>query len=201
MLVDSGNVGGCGSEFQVLLGDGKGGFTTGQNISNEFGQPVTSMTLARLRAGGAYDIVYSYVGGCNAQVGGETFSGVAGYIGDGHGTGTFTNEFSAMSGEEFSDVILNGPVVVADFNGDGKVDIGTGTIGHLAVALGNGDETFQPLQLFTADIANQVYTVPTGQISRVVPGGVVVADFLKDGKPDVVLTSGLGVARLYNATP
>jgi FG-GAP-like repeat len=201
VLADSGNLGGCGNEFQVLLGDGKGGFTVGQNIFNENGEPVTSMTLARLRAGGAYDIVYSYVGGCNGQVGGETFSGVAGYIGDGHGTGTFTNEFSAIVGERFSDVILNGPVVVADFNGDGKVDIGAGTIGHFAVAPGNGDETFQPQQLFTADIANQVYYVSTGQVSRVVPAGVVVADFLKDGKPDVALTSSLGVARLYNATP
>jgi hypothetical protein len=200
VLVDSGNLGGCGSQFQVLLGDGKGGFTTGQNIFNEYGEPVTSIALARLRAGAAYDILYSYVGGCNAQAGGQTFSGVAGYIGDGHGTGTFTNEFSVLVGEEFSDVILNGPVVVADFNGDGKVDVGAGTIGHFAVALGNGDETFQPQQLFTANTNQQVYFDSTN-ISMIVPSGIVVGDFLKDGKPDVMLTSGLGVARLYNITP
>ncbi len=202
VLADSGDsVDNCSNEFQVLLGDGKGGFTVGQNIFNEVGETITSIVLARLRAGGAYDIVYSQVGGCGAQVGGETLSGVGVFVGDGHGSGTFTNNFGVVTGELFSDVIVNGPVVVADFNGDGKVDIGAGTINHFAVALGNGDETFQPQQLFTADIANQVYTDSTGRVSKVVPGGIVVADFLKDGKPDVALTSPLGVARLYNATP
>jgi hypothetical protein len=197
VLVDSGSdPNDCTNQFQVLLGDGKGGFTTGQNIFNEGGNTVTSIALARLRAGGAYDIVYSYVGGCNAQAGGEIFSGAGGYIGDGHGTGTFTNNFGAGGGEGFSDLIETGPVVVADFNGDGKPDIGVGMIGHFAVALGNGDETFQPQQLFTVDYEPITYTNTT-----IVPGGIVVADFLKDGKPDVALTSGLGVARLYNATP
>ena len=104
VLADSGsNVGSCSNEFQVLIGDGKGSFTTGQNIFNEVGQPITSIVLARLRAGGAYDILYSQVGGCGGQVGGETFSGVGGYIGDGHGTGTFTTNFSAITGARFSD--------------------------------------------------------------------------------------------------
>jgi hypothetical protein len=200
VLADSFDFGGCSNEFQVLLGDGKGGFTVGQNILNEVGSTITSIALARLRVGGAYDIVYSEEGGCGAQAGGETISFVGVYIGDGHATGTFTNNVLAMQAEDFSDLILNGPVVVADFNGDGKVDIGAGTINHFAVALGNGDETFQPQQLFTADIADQVYFDSTGQISKIVNGGIAVGDFLKDGKPDVVLTSALGVARLYNAT-
>lgn len=200
VLVDTG-AGGCGNEFQVLLGDGKGGFTTGENIFNDGGQPVMSIALARLRAGAAYDIIYSFAGGCNGQVGGETFSGVAGYIGDGHGTGTFTKTFTAMTGELFSDVILSGPVVVADFNGDGKVDVGVGTADHFAVALGNGDETFQPQQLFTVDNYPQQSFNPNTGVTTEVQSGIVVGDFLKDGKIDVALTSGLGVARLYNATP
>jgi hypothetical protein len=195
VLVASGDrVDNCSNEFQVLLGDGKGGFTVGQNMF-EFGEPITSIVLARLRAGGAYDIVYSQAGGCGAQAGGQTISDVGVLIGDGRATGTFTNSVDVMSGEAFSDVIVNGPVVVADFNGDGKVDIAAGTINHFVVALGNGDETFQPQQLFTADIGSQVHTGSTG------PGGIVVGDFLKNGKPDVVMTSGLGLARLYNATP
>jgi hypothetical protein len=201
VLVDSGAFSGCGNEFQVLLGDGKGGFTTGQNISDPQEQPVTSMTLARLRSGGAYDIIYSYVGGCNGQVGGETFSGVAGYIGDGHGTGTFTNTFSAAVGERFSDLVISGPVVVGDFNHDGKPDVGVGTPGHFVVALGNGDETFQPQQIFTVDNYAQDYYNTSTNVTTTVPSGIVVGDFLKDGKVDVMLTSGLGVARLYNSTP
>ncbi len=200
VLADA-NFDSCSGEFQVLLGDGKGGFTTGQNIFNELAEPVTSIVLARLRAGGAYDIVFSYVGSCGAQAGGQTISGAGVMIGDGHGTGTFTNSvYGLVQGEAFSDLIVNGPVVVADFNGDGKVDIGVGTIGHFAVALGNGDETFQPQQLFTVDNYQETINSATGTTTAV-PSGIVVADFLKDGKPDVVLTSGLGVARLYNATP
>jgi hypothetical protein len=201
VLVDSGNdPNDCSNQFQVLLGDGKGAFTIGQNIFNEEANTVTSIALARLRTGGAYDIVYSAVGGCGAQAGGQTISGVGGYIGDGHGTGTFTNTFGAGGGEAFSDLIETGPVVVADFNGDGKPDIGVGTINHFAVALGNGDETFQPQQVFTVDNYQETINPTTGT-TTIVPSGIVVADFLKDGKTDVMLTSGLGVARLYNATP
>jgi len=200
VLVDSGNNGDCNNQFQVLIGDGKGSFASGQNIFNQGGQTVTSIALARMRTGGAYDILYSYEGGCEGQVGGETFSGVAGYIGDGHGTGTFTQEFSAVVGERFSDVIAYGPVVVADFNGDGKPDVGVSTINHFAVALGNGDETFQPQQLFTVDSFQEQFFNSTTQTTTIVPSHIAVGDFLKDGKTDVMLTSALGVGRLYNAT-
>ncbi len=201
VVADSGpNVGDCSGEFQVLLGDGKGGFTTGQNIFNQLTEPVTSIVLAPMRAGGAYDIVFSYVGSCGAQAGGQTISGAGIYVGDGNGTGTFTNNtYGLVQGEAFSDLIVNGPVVVADFNGDGKPDLGVGTANHFAVVLGNGDDTFQPQQLFTVDNYQENINSPAGT-TTVVPSGIAVADFLKDGKPDVALTSGLGVARLYNAT-
>ena len=198
VVVDSAD---CNTHFQVLLGDGKGGLTPGQNVFDDVGQPVSSIVLARLRVGGAYDILYSYQGGCGAQVGGTTFSGVGGFIGDGHGTGTFTQEFTAVTGDRFSDLIAFGPVVVADFNADGKPDVGVGTIGHFVVARGNGNETFQPQQVFTVDNYLENFYDPTSATTTVVPSGIAYGDFLKDGKVDVMLTSGLGVARLYNATP
>jgi hypothetical protein len=68
-----------------------------------------------------------------------------------------------------------------------------------AVAPGNGDLTFQPQQVFAASAGP--LTVGTGTKAITVANGIAVADFLKDGKPDVALTSGLGVARLYNVTP
>jgi hypothetical protein len=201
VLADSSVFGTCGDQFQVLLGDGKGGFTTGQNIFDEQGNTITSIALARLRNGGAYDIVYSAVGGCGGQAGGELFSGVGVYIGDGHGTGTFTNAIGVVSGEVFSDLVVNGPVVVADFNGDGIPDIGVGTIGHFAVALGAGNESFLPQQLFTVDnYQDDFYNAALGA-DAIVPSGIAVADFFKNGKVDLVLTSGLGIARLYNVSP
>ena len=159
VVVDSAD---CNTHFQVLLGDGKGGLTPGQNVFDDVGQPVSSIVLARLRVGGAYDILYSYQGGCGAQVGGTTFSGVGGFIGDGHGTGTFTQAFTAVTGDRFSDLIAFGPVVVADFNADGKPDVGVGTIGHFVVARGNGNETFQPQQVFTVDNYLENFYDPTG---------------------------------------
>lgn len=37
-------------------------------------------------------------------------------------------------------------------------------------------------------------------VTTTVPSGIVVGDLLKDGKVDVLLTSALGVTRLYNIT-
>ena len=92
-----------------------------------------------------------------------------------------------------------GPVVVADFNGDGKLDVGVGAYDFFAVARGNGNLTFQPQQVFAASA--RPLTVGTGVNSTSVSNGIAVGDFQKSGRSDVVLTSGLGVARLYNVTP
>jgi hypothetical protein len=63
------------------------------------------------------------------------------------------------------------PMVVADVNNDGKLDI----IEAGAVLLGNGDGTFQPAMNFL--IGNPVYTIG-------------VADFNRDGKVDLAITAG-----------
>src|SRR5206468_10900015 len=67
-------------------------------------------------------------------------------------------------------------LVVADFNGDGKLDLAVGSLGasntnQVSVLLGNGDGTFQ-----TA--LNS--TVPGAGID-----GLAVGDFNGDGKPDL----------------
>ena len=192
---------GCPLFMQVLLGDGKGGFTLGNVIDdNDEDGPVTSIALGRLRPGGPLDVVDFSNTPCNfSGTSPESFSFVNGFAGDGHGG--FPTSFKVASNETFGgDPNLNGPVVLADFNGDGKLDVGVGGFGYFAVVRGNGDDTFQPLQFFTADSGPQALFSPSSNTPTLVPGGVAVADFNRDGKPDAVLTSGLGVARLYNMT-
>jgi uncharacterized protein (DUF2141 family) len=72
-------------------------------------------------------------------------------------------------------------VVVADFNGDGKLDIAvadngdpsTGDNGGVSILLGNGDGTFQPAKLVSAGKN---------------PISLVVGDFNNDGKQDLLVT-------------
>ena len=59
--------------------------------------------------------------------GAETVSLAEGFLGNGKGTGTFnTTRFNVASGSIVGLPQLGGPVVIADFNGDGKVDVGIG---------------------------------------------------------------------------
>ena len=66
-------------------------------------------------------------------------------------------------------------VAVADFNGDGKLDLVLSNGNDIAILLGNGDGTFQTPVLY-----------PVGSNY----GAVWVADFNGDGKPDLLTVDG-----------
>jgi hypothetical protein len=76
-------------------------------------------------------------------------------------------------------------LAAADFNHDGKQDLAIGTSGGVGIMLGNGDGTFQPI---SAERKGQI-------------GSLLVADFNKDGEPDVAGVgtnpSGQGVVSVY----
>lgn len=75
--------------------------------------------------------------------------------------------------------ITGGSVVAADLNGDGHPDIVANRGAWLAVALGNGDATFQSTQTFdTATLGS---------------GPLLVADMNRDGKLDAVIGGGAGI--------
>ncbi|MGC9948408.1 MAG: VCBS repeat-containing protein [Bryobacteraceae bacterium] len=93
----------------------------------------------------------------------------------GNGDGTF------QPGVSYVVPFAPAAVAVADFNGDGKLDLAVASQlfdccfpGAVAVLLGNGDGTFQPAV---------TYDVGVG------PSSVAVGDFNGDGKPDLAVTN------------
>src|SRR5438445_11836994 len=79
-------------------------------------------------------------------------------------------------------------VLVADFNGDGKLDIATAnsagelsSLPVLSVLLGNGNGTFQ--SAWNSTVVNQHW----GYASS-----LAVADFNADGKPDLAIGNPAG---------
>ena len=77
-------------------------------------------------------------------------------------------------------------MLLADFNGDGKLDLATlGSLGP-GVALGNGDGTFQ------APGSSYYVGSPSSPFA--------VGNFNRDGKPDLAV-GGPGVFILTNTTP
>ena len=63
-------------------------------------------------------------------------------------------------------------MLIADLNGDGKLDLALGTYGSVAILLGNGDGTF---------LAPVNYAVP-GSVNA-----IVARDFNADGKEDLAV--------------
>ena len=105
----------------------------------------------------------------------------------GRGDGTLSPPRSFPAGLDPFDVVS------ADFNGDGIPDLAVTNYSnpkpcHVSVMLGNGDGTFQPPVEFRVGVS---------------PWQLVVADFTRDGKPDIATINGgdSTITILLNTTP
>ena len=87
--------------------------------------------------------------------------------------GTGAGDFSRRTDQPF---VRGLKVIAADLNGDGKIDLATGSNGAAAVFLGNGDGTF-----------GEIHDYDTGRD----PQTVVSADFDGDNIADVAITNRL----------
>jgi hypothetical protein len=147
------------SGISVLLGNGDGTFQPA--ITTLPPGPFTAIGIGDWNGDGILDVVTAGQRGVTSEVG----------VLFGNGDGTFT------PGATYP--IDNEPVsvAVADFNGDGKLDIAVADSQGIGVAvlLGNGDGTFQPAVFY----------------STFFPGWIVAADVNGDGKPDL-LVAGAG---------
>lgn len=155
------------SGIAVMLGNGDGTFQTPVMYPTD--DLPTGLTVADLNGDGVLDIV-------------ATALKVDVYLGKGDGTFASPVFFSSNAPQEVS---------TGDFFGDGKTDLavtelGSVSIGDLAIFRGNGDGTFQP----PVEIAD---AAPTG-------APLSVGDLNRDGVSDVVVAGGQ-FGSLFLSTP
>jgi hypothetical protein len=160
------------SWVQVLLGNGDGTFGKAVTYDSGGGYDAVSVAVADVNQDGRPDIVAA-----NQCVSSNSCYNSSAAVLLGNGDGTFKKAVAYASGGA-----LAGSLVVADVNGDGKLDVvvanecpngnNCGGDGSAGVLLGNGDGTFQPAATFDASLG---------------PVSIAVADVNGDGKPDVVV--------------
>ena len=159
LAVANGNV-------NIFLGNGNGTFQPGVTLTA--GSGASWIAVGDFNGDGKLDLA------------------VANYYADtvsillGNGDGTFQPAINFASGAVSNTLAL----AVADFNGDGKLDLAVADgNGGVTILLGNGDGTFQPS-------LQRISSVSTG------PNSLAVGDFNGDGRLDLVATSFSGVSIL-----
>jgi Bacterial Ig-like domain (group 3)/FG-GAP-like repeat len=175
------------ADVGVLYSNGTGGFTL---VNYPLSTVATELTAANLRVGNKnLDLVVPLYGICSAGHCNTPGSAVAILLGNGDGTFVSQPDFQLVNG---ANTYFNPyDAAVGDLNGDGKADLAvtiqdTNTsIQGIAVALGNGDGTFQPVTLLASSPQNQQFASPP------LPAYVKVVDLNRDGHPDLVYTNAL----------
>jgi Bacterial Ig-like domain (group 3)/FG-GAP-like repeat len=167
----------CGGSVGVLLGNGDGTFQDVRTYSAG-GDYSQSIAVGDINGDGKLDLIVN-----NGFSGGDFGPSVVGVL-MGNGDGTFQAVQTYMTGafEESSEA---NTLALEDVNNDGKLDIlvalncvnGCFPTGYAGVLLGNGDGTFQ---------AVQIYPTGTG-----FPSSIVVGDVNGDGVLDLAVNQGV----------
>ena len=150
----------------ILLGNGDGTFQMPKTTAITTGGSPDSLAVGDFNGDGNTDVAVTV---SLPQVGQRA---VAVLLGNGDGTFQAGVNYDSGSGAE--------NVIVADFNGDGKLDIAVtdSNLNAISVLLGNGDGTFH---------------APVNTPATFAPGPISAADFNRDGRVDVLLASATQV--------
>jgi hypothetical protein len=160
------------NDVSILLGNGDGTFAdaVALSVANSYSW---SIAAADLNADGKLDLLVTSDDGWGT----EFVSVVLG-----HGDGSFATPitYETYYGPFYSPTL-------ADFNGDGKVDVAVAAwqTNTIRIFLGNGDGTLR-----------DPYDFPTGGIGSYGPDSLAAGDFNTDGKLDLVTTTTDGVVSM-----
>ncbi len=150
----------------VTMGDFNGDGRTDIAVVNNLDTPKYQVVLGNALLG---------------QPGGTEFVGFTSQVGSvsmflGNGDGSFQAPRNSMTGSS------PGKLVVTDFNGDGRPDLGIGANAGVNVLLANGDGTFQLPETFAG-------VMPSDK-AALTHLAMVVGDFNGDGHPDIATSDG-----------
>lgn len=172
--------GGSGLALVVLLGYGDGAFN--QVPSSPFGlsHAVFSIAVGDFNGDGKLDLALS---GSDLSTGAGSLTILLG-----NGDGTFTQASNSPMA-----VAASYSLVVADFNGDGKLDLAVANYGTntVTVLLGKGDGTFTQATGSPIPVGNQPYAIAAGDFTGSGKLGLAVANF-GDDNVSILLGNGDG---------
>jgi hypothetical protein len=172
--------GGAIGDVGVLINNGAGGFDPVVNYPTT--TPTTEITTADVNGDKQLDLIVPLYG-TSSTAG----SAVAILLGQGNGTFKAAPNFNLVNGS----IRYYNPYAAAigDLNGDGKADIAVTiqdqTSSHnqgIAVALGNGDGTFQAPTLLASTLQSALFGLPG-------PSYVKIVDVNQDGHLDLLYTN------------
>ena len=156
--------GGLSANVSVLLGNGDGTFTA--PAVYPAGQDDNSLAIGDFNGDGFLDLAVANGSGDD----GGSFGSVSVLLGQGNGTFGSQSEIGLETGLSW--------VVVADFNQDGKADLGVGDPDNnkVGVLLGNGDATFRPQVSYI--VGNNPGSIAAGDLTGNGVSSLVSANFV-----------------------
>jgi hypothetical protein len=156
------------NQLGIILGNGEGTFQP--PLAFAVGTQPLSVATGDFNGDGYLDVVTANQDDCSSGTGSVSI-----LLGNGDGTLQSQVQFGVGNCPQMA--------IVADFNGDGKLDLAVVNLGDstVSILLGSGDGTFQPRMNYPTD-AN--------------PNSLTTGDFNHDGKLDLAVGTPEGVSIL-----